>query len=95
MSVPAFKLTKDQQEKTKRIFTALDTDKSGYIEVSELGPVVKLLDTMGIVIDKKNLEIVVGKFDTSKKKRLNQDQFRYFVHCYFAHCYFAKLRCFM
>lgn len=71
----AVKLSKDQQEKTKRIFAALDTDRSGYIEVRELGPVVKLLETLSISIDQKSLQNVVGKFDKSKSGRLNQEQF--------------------
>lgn len=77
MSVPTYKLSKEQQEKTKKIFNAMDSDRSGFIEVRELGTVISTLETMGIAIDQKNLEIVVGKFDKTGKKRLNLEQFRY------------------
>ena len=72
-----FYLSKDQLEKTKKVFNAMDADNSGYIEVRELGQVAKMLEKMGIVINKENLEKVLNKFDTKKNKKLNLEQFRY------------------
>lgn len=75
MSVPTYKLSKEQQEKFKKVFNSLDADKSGFIEVRELGPVVSLLKAADVVIDLKNLEKVVDKFDKSRQKKLNLEQF--------------------
>jgi len=65
-------LTAEQQDNVRKAFDAVDTDKSGTVEVKEFMVALKALDVM---MSEDEVTAVFKKFDDNKDQKLQFDEY--------------------
>merc|ERR1711865_1166894 len=68
----ALELTAEQKDNVRKAFDAVDTDKSGTVEVKEFMVALKALDVM---MSEDEVTAVFKKFDDNKDQKLQFDEY--------------------